>query len=243
MCVLVFVCLCIMLSEKGELSNPETAQRTLARGWLFYYTSFYIFMCYFPIFAFASCSLPLNHFHSMSPRCFCALPVFSVRFVHLYSVWFSIVLCVLLCFTITQNISHHSTEHRTHNRTAQHSIIISIQHFYFIAMYEHFLPYVLWVFSILLLAANRYIRSFILSFFFFLWCESILQNSWYSTLKPTNQASYHTHRCICSCFHRYKCICRCLERVARNVFMCMCIVNQIFRLHFLTTSHLLTFRG
>lgn len=122
-------------------------------------------MCYFPIFAFASCSLPLNHFHSMSPRCFCALPVFSVRFVYLYSVWFSIVLCVLLCFTITQNISHHSTEHRTHNRTAQHSIIISIQHFYFIAMYEHFLPYVLWVFSILLLAANRYIRSFILSFF------------------------------------------------------------------------------
>lgn len=198
-------------------------------------------MCYFPIFAFASCSLPLNHFHSMSPRCFCALPVFSVRFVYLYSVWFSIVLCVLLCFTITQNISHHSTEHRTHNRTAQHSIIISIQHFYFIAMYEHFLPYVLWVFSILLLAANRYIRSFILSFFFFLWCESILQNSWYSTLKLTNQASIHIAAFV-------------VVSIDINVFVdvwnallatcvCMCIVNQIFRLHFLTTSHLLTFRG
>lgn len=122
--VYVFVCVCVLCSQKkGELSNPETAQRTLARGWLFYYTSFYIFMCYFPIFAFASCSLPLNHFHSMSPRCFCALPVFSVRFVYLYSVWFSIVLCVLLCFTITPNISHHSTEHRTaqQNRTAQHN--------------------------------------------------------------------------------------------------------------------------
>lgn len=39
------------------------------------------------------------------------------------------------------------------------------------------------------------------------------------TNQPSEQASEHTHRCICSCFHRYKCICRCLERVARNVSM------------------------
>lgn len=129
------------LFEKRRIIEPRNRPSTLARSWLFYYTSFHIlyfshfFFCF--AFAFASHSLPLNHVSTFAFVYYvCPYILFSLSLC----IVFGLVLYNSMCSIMLWQQSSHSAQ-RT---TEKESIIINMHRIFIfiIAMYEHFLPYV-----------------------------------------------------------------------------------------------------